>query len=179
MQMACLPRNKNLASKGTVFTVHNGEPLAQVACDYILGRINSLNPLSLADVTIWVPSPRAALALKEAFTKNKNAGLLPQIRMMSFSEEDADVFRFDQEGLVEEDTVTGLARLMVLTKLVSIKDKTLSFPLALENAQALAKIFHRLKSYDVTLDEITALVPPELSHHWEENLDFFKVAFEV
>ncbi len=167
-----------MAYKGQVFTVHSGEALAQIASAYILSRIDNKNPLSLADVTVWVPSPRAASALKDAFIGQTNAGLLPQIRMMSFSEEDADVFRFEQEGLTEEETISGLARLMVLTKLVLIKEKGLPFSQALENASALAKIFHRLKSYDVTLDDITALVPPELAHHWEENLDFFKVAFE-
>ncbi|MFT7144707.1 MAG: ATP-dependent helicase/nuclease subunit B [bacterium] len=171
-------QQRSYSLQGKIFTVHSGEPLAQIASDYILSKIDNSTPLALIDVTIWVPSPRAAAAMKDAFISKTGAGLLPQIRMMSFSEDDADVFRFDQDELVAEETVSGLARLMILTKLVSIRDKELSFPLALESAQALAKIFHRLKSYDVTLDEITALVPTEHAHHWEENLDFFKVAFE-
>lgn len=176
-QQRCCNLLSNQQSHKNIFTVHSGEPLAKIACEYVLNKIGA-NPFALADVTLWVPSPRAASALKDAFTNKSGAGILPQIRMMSFSEDDADVFRFDQEGLIEEDTVTGLARLMVFTKLVLVRDKELAFPRALESAQALSKIFHRLKSYDVTLDEITAFVPPELSHHWEENLDFFKVAFD-
>jgi ATP-dependent helicase/nuclease subunit B len=161
-----------------LYTVNAGDNLSSRVVEFTLSKVDiSTNPLALSDVNIWVPSPRAELALKDAFREAcGQALLLPQIKTLSISDEEADIFRFDTEKELDEEIVNGVSRLMVMTHLVRRYKPELTFSAALMSAEALVNIFSKLETYSITLNDVTNEVPLELSSHWKSNLEFLEIA---
>ena len=164
--------------KGQVYTSQSGENLAEAVVEKIMGSLPKSNPLALTDITIYVPSPRAGLALKEAFIKQNGAGLLPAIHMMSFHDEDMDAHRFERNDLEKKEIISSLGRQMVLTQFVQTAYPSYSFNKCFEQATALSSLFSKLKAYDLTLSDVEKEIPENLSNHWKQNVEFFKIAFQ-
>lgn len=167
-----------MALKGQILTAVAGENLADLVVMELEKHLAQDDPLALTEVTLFVPSPRAGLALKEAFLRRKNAGLLPEIHMMSFHDEDMDAHRFERQDLGKQDIISPLGRQMILSQLIQLAFPTFSFSKSFEQAVALSSLFSKLKAYDLTLADIENEIPENLSHHWQENVEFFKIAFE-
>lgn len=167
-----------MALKGKTYTTHAGENLADLTVAKLIKTLPADKPLALADITLYVPSPRAGLALKEAFIKQSGAGILPKIHMMSFHDEDMDVHRFERDDLEKGDVVSSLGRQMVLTQLVQTAFEKDTFNQNFEKATALSSLFSKLKAYGLTIEDVEREIPESLSHHFKKNLNFFKIAFE-
>lgn len=167
-----------MQNKGLVYTSQAGENLAEAVVEKIMATLPEGSPLALAGIKIYVPSPRAGLALKEAFVKINGAGLLPHIHMMSFHDEDMDVHRFERNDLEKKEIISSLGRQMVLTQLVQTAYPSYSFNKCFEQATALSSLFSKLKAYDLTIQDVEKEIPENLSHHWKQNVNFFKIAFE-
>tara|TARA_Y100000296_G_scaffold15807_1_gene18561 strand:- start:8648 stop:11602 length:2955 start_codon:yes stop_codon:yes gene_type:complete len=163
---------------GKVYTTQAGENLPQAVVEKLLATLPQNNPLAICDVTLYVPSPRAGLALKEAFLQKTGAGLLPRIHMMSFHDEDLDNHRFERDDLTALEVMPMLGRQMVLAQLVQQAYPDYSFQKCFEQGTALSGLFSKLKAYNLTLEDVAEHIPDTLSHHWQQNVEFFKIAFE-
>lgn len=164
-----------------IFTVHPGISLANEVVSFVSERVDVNNPLALSDVTIFVPSPRLATSVRNAFIAASGQGtLLPRIRPFSFAEEEGEELHFQADELSlapsGKRVVNSLSRLMLLARWVSAKDKQASFAQSLQGASTLAQLFSRLTAYNIDLAELNAAVPPEVAQHWQQNLSFLEIA---
>jgi ATP-dependent helicase/nuclease subunit B len=113
---------------GNVFSIHPGLPflrtLARHLCDGSLVpgfRYDADDPLSLADVTIYVPTRRSARTLRSEFVDllGGRSAILPVIRPLGETDDDSGFF--DEAAPVALDMAEplgGPARLLELARLV-------------------------------------------------------------
>ena len=159
------------------FTVTAGNSLATETVALVNEWAKSRGSLAIADVTIWVPSPRIASTIKEAFIKtSENGTILPNIRSFSVNEEDGEALLFETNNLEEKPPVNNLARTMLLANWVREFRKNISPSQVMESADALGSLFSRLENYGVNFEDLQNIVPEGLSSHWQQNLGFLKIA---
>ena len=186
-----------------VFTVPPGQPfLPALARAILTGNLpvpggTKPNPLALPDVTLLLPTRRAARAAQDAFleTSGARALLMPRIRPISEGEEDlgllaglAGLSTLGTGSLDLPPAVSGLERTLTLMQLV------LQWRAAMERehpdqqtagsntpAQAaslaaeLAKLMDILERENVALAGIKTLVPETYSEHWQKTVEFLKI----
>ncbi len=162
------------------------------------------DPLDLPSMTILLPTRRAARALQEGFLKvtGGRAMLLPAIRPIAETEEEAGLIESFARGLDASEmlslppAVGKLERQLVLTELVAAWSSALrraaaddegdlspavAMPGAGTPAQSallahdLATLMDAVETENVSLAELSELVPQELSEHWQKTLDFLKI----
>jgi double-strand break repair protein AddB len=159
--------------------------------------------LTLPLTTIYLPTRRAARALREAFlaeTENE-ALLLPRIRALGDPDEEAALIlgvanNGEEDGGAGASAIGGIARRIALMKLVLSWAKRLrtEFLVAADDllpaqwiataAQAshlaadLARLMDLIESQEISLAGIDRLVPPEMAVHWEQTVDFLKIVTE-
>lgn len=178
---------KNIIRTGKVFSIPFGVSFARVFAAKLLANYRN-TPLELADVTIWVPSRRAALALEEAFMALKPSGLvLPAIKPMHLTQEDAELLAFDADKALAafSPPVSEHARMLYLTQQVIGWQKATrgadlggSIPHAYESAASLAALSDRLRTQNISFQRLREEIPPDMASHWEMNLQFLKIVFE-
>lgn len=159
--------------------------------------------LSLPDITILLPTRRAARALQEAFLRagNGRALLLPQIRPIGESDEDRQLI----SGLADTGGVRGdlevppaigeLERRLVLTQLVqrwseqmrsdAPDGRSVIEPYASAGARTPAQAVHlaadlcqlidMIETEGVPLDRLSELVPDSLAEHWQRTVQFLEI----
>lgn len=172
---------------GKVVSIPFGASFAGVFAQQLLASYVA-TPLALADVTIWVPSRRAALAMEEAFMALKPSGLvLPAIKPMHLTEEDAELLAFDAAKTLESfpPPASEHARMLYLTQQVLTWQKATqgaelggSIPHAYESAASLASLSDRLRTQNISFARVADEIPPDMASHWEMNLQFLKIVFE-
>ena len=161
--------------KKTLYACKPGVNFAQEVVTFVHERVSGL---ALTDAQIWVPSPRIAVSLKEAFTQAYGgAALLPDIRALSVHNSDLDIRSFEEK--VSHNILSPLSRLMVLTELVQHKSPQISYAAALMQAQLLENLFNKFVNYDISLQDIQNLLPPELASHWQKNIDFLEIVLQA
>jgi double-strand break repair protein AddB len=157
------------------------------------------DPLVLPHTTIYLPTRRAARALREAFLAEagSNALLLPRIRALA--DEDAAIIlgAADAEGDDGEagaPAISPLARRLALMRLV-MAFRHGSAPDASETAldavrweitpgQAsalaadLARLMDTVETEEVDLATLGTIVPDDLAAHWESTVEFLKIVTE-
>ena len=114
--------------RGNVFTIPPGaaflKVLAEALCDGRLVngfRHDSADPLSLASVTIYLPTRRAARVLRSDFVDllGGRSAILPVIRPLGEVDDDAGYFDEPDSGDLDMlPPVSGLTRLVELARLV-------------------------------------------------------------
>jgi ATP-dependent helicase/nuclease subunit B len=159
------------------------------------------DPLALPLTTIYLPTRRAARALREAFLAETKAEalLLPRIRALGDPDEEAALI-LGSGGGAEEDGGAGapaigaLARRIALMKLVlalghrpaqgaSETDlDSLRFVHSPGQASSLAADLARLmdfaESEEIDLSTLDRLVPEDFAAHWEPTIEFLKIVTE-
>ncbi len=184
-----------------VFTIAPGAPflktLADALCDgkLISGFRDNGDPLSLADVTIYVPTRRAARALRSVFaerSKSKTA-ILPTIRPLGEFEDDAGFF--DEAGadsLTLNPPINQEERILELATLVRhwaqhlpahIRALFGSDPLVLPSTPAdavwlarnLADLMDEVARENGDWTALATLVPDELAGWWQLTLEFMTI----
>ena len=159
------------------------------------------DPLSLPNATIYLPTRRAARALREAFlaeTKGE-ALLLPRIRTFGDPDEEAAIIfgagdGLDGDGALGAAAIGALPRRLALMRLVlalgqgAARDATEaeieSIRFVHSPGQAsylaadLARLMDLVESEEVTLEHLDGLVTGDLATHWEATVEFLKVVTE-
>ena len=164
---------------------------------------SSPDPLTLPLTTIYLPTRRAARALREAFlaeAKGK-ALLLPRIRALGDPDEDAAII-FGAEESLEDDGAIGKAAIGALPRRLALMRLVLAFRhlLRLEAAaergvtaspvvdvtpgQAsylaadLANLIDVIETEEIDLSRLDAIVPKEFAGHWQLTVEFLKIVTE-
>jgi ATP-dependent helicase/nuclease subunit B len=163
------------------------------------------DPLALPRVTLYLPTRRAARAVREAFlaAAGGRATLLPRIRALGDPDEDAALIlgteagaEHDFEGAAGAPDIGTLQRRLALMRLILAWGRTrqtaeinhpsglVSVPLVATPAQAsylaadLARLMDFIESEEVNLAAIEGLVPDEYAEHWQLTLDFLDIVTE-
>ena len=167
-------------------------PFAATFAQHLIAAYPTENdPFALSKVTVWLPSQRAVKSLREALmTEAEAAGkkglLLPELRAMHLSEEDAELLAFDPalSGQLSLNPVPDVARLLYLARQVQYWQKITSpdsrshIGRAYESAVSLKKLSDRLVTYDISFDALKGLMPKDMADHWVKNIDFLKIVLE-
>jgi len=190
-------------SPNRLFSIPSGAPflktLAAALCD---GRLNETfrydpqNPLSLADVTIFVPTRRSARVLRSEFVDllGGRAAILPVIRPLG--ETDDDQGFFDLVAPEEMDLalpIGGTARLLELGRLILawrnqlpkiVLDVHSESPLvapaspadAIWLARALAELLDAIETEERDWKDLDNLQTGEHALWWQLTAEFLKIA---
>jgi ATP-dependent helicase/nuclease subunit B len=160
------------------------------------------DPLTLPLATIYVPTRRAARALREAFLAETSgkALLLPRIRALGDPDEDAAIM-FNTEvseggGAIGAPAIGALPRRLALMRLVSAFGQALRKKAQAETgteaspifgitpgesshlAAELANLMDDVEREEIDLSELDQIVPAEFAGHWEITLEFLKIVTE-
>ncbi len=157
--------------------------------------------LALPHTTIYLPTRRAARALREAFLTESGgeALLLPRIHALGHADEDAalilDAGTFaDADGALGATAIGTLPRLMALMQLIlswrsapagaatETEIDSVRFDVspgqAADLAADLARLMDFVESEEVDFAALDKLVPEDLASHWEATIDFLTIVTE-
>jgi double-strand break repair protein AddB len=160
-------------------------------------------PLALPLTTLYLPTRRAARALREAFLfeAGGEALLLPRIRALGDPDEEASIiFGADDaegdalDGVAGAPAIDKLPRRLALMRLIiawgrtlradSIADPLGPVPPGATMAQAsylaadLARLMDFIESEEIDLAAIEGIVPEDLAGHWQLTVDFLRIVTE-
>ncbi len=166
------------------------------------------DPLQLPDMTILLPTRRAARALQEAFraVSGRPALLLPKIRPISEGEEDLTLLtglaaapETSSAALSVPPAISEIERRLVLTQLVlkwsemmgripplSDEGELASYAASGANtpaqaaslAKELGRLIDMVETEGASLERLPALVPEIYSEHWQKTLEFLKIVLD-
>lgn len=157
-----------------VYTVPFGKPFALALAQFVLKNHTALE---IAKLRIIVPRPRQKETLEKAFLE-ASGGQTVWPTITSFGIEDD----------LPSNTLTLTQRTMLLCQLVQAWNTAKATPMpparVLENAQTLAQLFDKLTNNNIPFEKLTQaqqanLLPAELAHHWQENLDFLSIVLQA
>ncbi len=185
------------------YTVPPGEPfllaLARAMLDGNLPRPGSAkpDPLTLPDITLLLPTRRAARAAQDAFltASGAKALLMPRIRPISEGEDDltllsnlASPAALGADALELPDAIKPLERTLFLMQLILQWRDAMADSAASDEAQAnntpaqaaglateLANLMDEIERENVAFDKIQTLVPDTYSAHWQKTVEFLKI----
>ncbi|WP_269933206.1 double-strand break repair protein AddB [Aminobacter sp. HY435] len=152
------------------------------------------DPLALADVTIYVPTRRAARALRTVFVEatGGNSAILPVIKPLGEFDEDDVAFGADDAGALDlAPPVSATDRLLLLAPLVRAWKRRLpahvaamfeeeivvpaSSADAIWLARDLAGLMDEIETEGSDWSKLAGLVSGELSGWWQVTLDFLSI----
>lgn len=192
-------------ASGAIFTVPAGQPflsaLARAILNGDLPRAGGQKPgpLDLPDITILLPTRRAARGLQQAFLdiSGERALLLPRIRPIAEGEEDLTLLSglatspmATPDSGVIPPSISELERRLVLTQLVqrwseAIRPEGDDEPYAAAGARTpaqasnlareLAGLIDMVETEGGNLDGLADLVPENFSEHWQKTLEFLQI----
>ena len=201
-------------STARVFTVPSGCPfLTSVARAILSGELPAAggrppSRLELPDVTLLLPTHRAARAMQEAFlvASGGRAMLLPRIRPISEGEEELTLLSglasdtaLGPEEFELPPAVSEIERRIALTMLVSrwsqgkrragahlAGDMAIfagaagDTPAKAANLAAdLCRLMDMVETEGVDFSGLAELVPEEFSEHWQQTIEFLKIVTEA
>lgn len=191
--------------KGRLFTVPLGTPFlpalvrALVGGDLPVSGGRPPDPIDLSDITVLLPTRRAARALGEAclHVTRRPAMLLPRIRAIGGPDEDrllmgnasaVDVGSRTAEAIDLPPPIDELERHILLTRLVmhwsAAEHGGAAHPAeagvrtpaqAAGMARELARLMDLVEREGRSLEGIENIVPDTFSEHWQKSLDFLKI----
>jgi ATP-dependent helicase/nuclease subunit B len=191
------------ASHQNVFTIPAGAPFLKTLVHAICeGRIvadytyDAADPLSLAGVTIFVPTRRAARVLRSEFVDclGARSAILPVIRALGETDDDSGFFDAEMPAVLDlAPPLTGPARLIELARLILAWRNTLpqivtelhgDSPLiapaspadALWLARNLVQIIDDIETEDLDWESLSTLDASNYPKWWELTLEFLKIA---
>ena len=109
-----------------VYSIPAGAPFLATLADAILDRrlvrIDRRDPLALADLTVFLPTRRAARAFREVLAARLHDAILPQVRPLADIDEDDLLFAASDETTSERlmlpPPISFLARHLAVTRLI-------------------------------------------------------------
>ncbi|CZT33594.1 double-strand break repair protein AddB [Rhizobium sp. 9140] len=190
-------------ARQNVFTIPAGVPflktLVHAICDGTIVpdyRYDPADPLSLAGVTIFVPTRRAARVLRSEFVDclGARSAILPVIRALGETDDDSGFFDAEMPAVLDlAPPLTGPARLIELSRLILAWRNTLprivtelhgDSPLiapaspadALWLARNLVQIIDDIETEDLDWERLGALDASNYAQWWTLTLEFLQIA---
>jgi ATP-dependent helicase/nuclease subunit B len=185
-----------------VRSIPAGVPFLPTLVDALLeGRlvpdfVHDGDPLALADVTIYLPTRRAARALRGVFLERLGgrAAILPVIRPLGEFDDDG-LFEADAASLSLAPPIAALDRLLMLAPLVQAWKQRLpahlaqlygedivvpaSFADAIWLARDLADLIDEVETEGADWTRLAGLAPGDLAVWWQVTLEFLSIVTEA
>lgn len=193
-----------MPARPTIFTIPPTAPFLETLVDALVqGRLvpgfdPKGDPLSLAGVTLYLPTRRAARALPDLFRRKlgTSASLLPVIRPLGDVDEDEHVLRAAPDATGLPPAIPPMERLLAMTRLVRgwkgalrrdvlglAPDEPLRLPASAADAAWLAgdllSLMDEVATEEAGWDGLLTLVPEDQARYWQITLDFLKIAMEA
>ncbi|TFF19109.1 double-strand break repair protein AddB [Jiella endophytica] len=190
----------------TILSIPPGKPFLKTLAESILGgRIvegfrHDGDPLSLADVTVYVPSRRAARSLAGAFSaalsawsgKSHGSAILPRIRPIGEGDEAAIFAGDDARAGVSLPAMPELERRLSLARLArqwrhladraageelaeGAPERVTSAAEALWLAGDLGALLDEIETEETSFARLTDLAPEALAAWWQTTLTFLEI----
>jgi len=159
-----------------IFTIAASAPFGETLARGLMARLDD-TPFALPEVTIYLPTRRAARNFGEAFAQVLGgAALLPQFRALGDSEEDDFQFDAASEGLDLPPAISPIRRQLQLAFMIQRKSasrgEAMNFSQAAALAESLAKVMDDAERQGADLANLEELVPLSLAAHWEDVTRF-------
>jgi ATP-dependent helicase/nuclease subunit B len=168
------------ARQPRVYTLPPSAPFVDTLARGLLARSHG-DPLSLAAVTVLLPTRRAARALRDAFLRaaEGRAAILP--RMLPLGDLDAEELALNDDAAAAlPPAIAPLRRQLMLARLVLHSGR---FASGLEQATALAEALGRfldaIATEEIDAKKLAAIVPEDLAAHWQQTLTFLEIATKL
>lgn len=160
-----------------IFNIPASAPFAETLAAGVIARFGA-SPLSLADITIYLPTRRAARSFGDVFARVLGgAALLPQFRALGGVSAEEAAFDGSHAALEIAPAMTPLRRRLLLASMVrrwhlAERSSELAFAKALSHADALAALLDEIETRGVDLNALDGLVGGVLAKHWADVRDF-------
>ncbi|MBC7280308.1 double-strand break repair protein AddB [Hoeflea sp.] len=188
-----------------ILTIAPGAPFLRTLAEEILsgGLVRGLvynadNPLSLAGSTVFVPTRRAARALRSELTDliGKGSAILPSIRALGETDDDAGFFdAADPETLALNPPIPQIAATLRLADLAlawkqalpqTVKDHLDGMPLvapanpadAIWLGRSLFELIQAVETEERDFAGLDSVVEADLQQWWQLTAEFLKIARE-
>jgi ATP-dependent helicase/nuclease subunit B len=165
-----------------VFTVPASAPFAATLARGLLARTGAeRDPLALSNVTLYLPTRRAARTINETFARMLGgAALLPNTRPLGDVEEEDFLFEVGTEALTLPPAISPLRRALLLATLVQKWDRRrrgarISFAQAVALSRALADFLDEAETQGCDLADLDKLAPQAFAQHWTEVKTFLQI----
>ncbi|MER9949163.1 double-strand break repair protein AddB [Mesorhizobium sp. M0047] len=197
-----------MSGSSRVFSIPPGAPFLPTLAEALLaGRLVpgfrfDGDPLALADVTIYVPTRRAARALRGVFVDSLAArggggsAILPVIRPLGEFDEDEAVFETEAAAAIDlAPPIAAIERLLLLTPLVRAWKRRLpahvaalfaeeivipaSTADAIWLARDLARLMDEIETEGTDWAKLTDLVTGNLAGWWQVTLEFLGIVTDA
>lgn len=186
-----------------VFSIPPGAPFLPTLAEALLsGRLVpgfrfDGDPLALADATIYVPTRRAARALRGVFVDvlGRRSAILPVIRPLGEFDEDEAAFEADASAAIDlVPPIAAIERLLLLAPLVrawkrrlpahvaALFDEEIVVPASAADAiwlaRDLARLMDEIETEGTDWARLADLVTGNLAGWWQVTLDFLSIVTE-
>ncbi len=190
----------NLRTRANVFSIAPGAPflktLVDALCDGTLveGFKDNGDPLALSTVTIYVPTRRAARALRSEFARRNASGasILPVIKPLGEFDEDLGFFDETGESLSLDEPIGKEERILQLARLVrqwagqipgAVRELFGEDPMVLPSTSAdavwlardLASLMDEVEREGGDWQKLNAIVSEALAGWWQLTLSFMEI----
>lgn len=175
-----MPPPPDSAQGANVFTIAASAPFSATLTQGLLRRFGG-DGVALADVTIYLPTRRAARGISEIFAKEAGgATLLPDFRPLGDVDEDELLLDAAADDLGLRPSIAPLRRRLLLATLIrrwsfSRGSGALTFGQAAGLAKSLAGVMDEVETQGVDLEKLADLAPLSLAGHWAEVTDFLSL----
>lgn len=179
----------------SLFTIAPDAPFLKVLATHIMQGTLAPDwpregPFWLSDLTIYLPTKRARLALIDILLERLGgAALLPNIYTLGESDEVENAF-FAEPDLSATNAASKTERTLFLARLIegwahqAEKAKQVGFsspPSAAEilaMAQSLGQLLDDFLTEEIDYSALSQLVPDELAENWQQSLNFIQIVTE-
>ncbi len=164
-----------------IFTIAPDLPFVDVLAAGLIAMSHG-EAFRLARLTVFLPSRRACLALREAFLRAAfgQAMLLPRLVPVGGINEEAILFANIARDL--SPAMPPLRRQLLLTRLIlggQGAATALSPAQAAQLAAALAQFLDEVQTERLAFDQLATLVPADYASHWQVTLHFLALLTQV
>jgi ATP-dependent helicase/nuclease subunit B len=163
----------------SVFTIPASTPFAETLARGLIARACAdCDPLALTNITLYLPTRRAARTLNETFARILGgAALLPIVRPLGDVDEEEFLFDIGAEAFTLPAAISPVRRTLLLAAMVQRWDRArrgerLSFAQAAALAGALARFLDEVETQGASLKDLNKLAPAQFAQHWADVNDF-------
>lgn len=168
------------APKPAVFNIPITRPFADTLVAGLLTE-HGADRLALARGTILVPNNRASLAIRDAFVRQAEGGLLLP-RLVAIGDPDLDERTGAAFDAIDDDpippAIEPLARQLILARMLQ-RDGALNAAEAMRLAADLARVIDQLTVEERTAADLREIDAGEMSEHWQAALDRMKAVLDL
>lgn len=167
-----------------IYTIPPERPFLEALAQGLLARyFDAKEPMSLARVTVLLPTRRAVRAFAEHLLAVAEDGalVLPQMRAIGDVDEEALILGEADLGLDLPPALPALRARLLLARLVQARHAKTAGASKLNGAQsvllakALEDLLARAETFGTDWARLETLVPDALASHWQETLEFLRI----